>query len=240
MSHVSLNTSQAFLLSRQRAEQDATRPDFQFWHEVFDQAHGSAADGASHGQGDAGGMLHSGQPAVRSTASARPDSATAGHAGQAASPSGQGGIGQPQVVPAWQTVRSPSLQVPGLVGVVTSPTPAGAGNAAAAAVSEASLAEAVSWPQQAASSAAPDATEPESAIRAHVMVSAEGELKVALRAHRGLSVSQALAAVAQAVNQAGESGEQVEQVVLNGERIYQRVSERQTGAKTSSTFELKC
>lgn len=238
MTHVASATSQAFLQTRQPAEQDTARPDFQFWHEVFDQAHGNAADSSAHEQGDTHGARHDAQVATRSGFSAHLDAAATGHANQVPQQGSSGAGAGAGTGGALMASRASTLLTPGLLAVPVSSVHGDGLDTGAATALESAQSDELT--QRDAAQASLKDAEPESAIRAHVVVNAEGELKVALRAQRGLSVSQALAAVAQAVQQAGESSDQVEQVVLNGERIYQRVSERQTGAKGSSTFELKC
>ena len=82
--------------------------------------------------------------------------------------------------------------------------------------------------------------EVEAAIRAHVMQTADGDWKVSLRASKGVSVAQALAAVAQAIQHEAMPNGDVAQVTLNGTCIYQQANPSGSSASASPVFELKC
>lgn len=83
-------------------------------------------------------------------------------------------------------------------------------------------------------------SEAQAAIRAHVVQMASGDWKVTLRAHRGLSVAQALAAAAQAVQPDGSVFGQISQVVLNGQLVHGETDQAEGASSASSTFELRC
>jgi hypothetical protein len=90
---------------------------------------------------------------------------------------------------------------------------------------------------QACTSGSPEA---DNALRAHVCQTAAGDWKVTLRANKGLSVAQALAAAAQATqHSAGAAPGQIKQVVFNGLSIYQQADHAEAESSASSSFELR-
>lgn len=90
---------------------------------------------------------------------------------------------------------------------------------------------------QAGTAASPEA---DNTLRAHVCQTAAGDWKVTLRASKGLSVAQALAAAAQATQQsAGAAPGQIKQVVFNGLSIYQQADRAEAEPSASSSFEFQ-
>lgn len=240
MSSILPMDTQGGMVQRQATQADAARPDFQYWHEVFDQAHGNTPDPMRSGHFDL-------------PPSALDEGPSSGHEGLT-----QAGQRLPAVSKqssqvlslesqiAARGVNVPATVVEGLASaalVVSVPViqPEDIGRGSRANPRELGAADdAAETTQTPRSFSASDELQAEAGIRAHVMLTEVGGLRVALRAQRGLSVSQALAAAAQALSHQDNSDSHVEQVVLNGERIYQKTSEHPVATGASSTFELKC
>lgn len=239
MSSVLPTDTQAVMARRQAVEADVTRPDFQYWHEVFDQTHGREADPMRSNRFDLPPsaldeslslrrecVVDAAQPMVSQRLPQAPSLASSANA--------RG------VIPSASIVDGLASVVNGAGIPVSSSESKFSGVRCASAGLARMVEDAAEAAQTPLPFPAPDEPQAEAGIHAHVMLTETGGLRVALRVQRGLSMSQALAAAAQAVGSQDTSGGHVEQVILNGERIYQNTSERPVKTGASSSFELKC
>lgn len=240
MSSISPLDTQAVMARRQATQADAARPDFQYWHEVFDQAHGSTPDPTRPGHFDLpSSALDEGAFSGREGLTQADQSLPAASKQSPQflsleSPAAARGMNMPATVA--EGLASAELAV-SVAFIPPEDTGGGSrGNPRLFGAVE-DVAEITQTPR---SFSGADELQAEAGIRAHVMLTEAGGLRVALRAQRGLSVSQALAAAAQALSHQDNAESHVEQVVLNGERIYQNTNERPVATGASSTFELKC
>ncbi len=242
MSSVQVLDLSAVVLPHQGKRDTAVRPDFQFWHEVFDQAQGGGGESANRRAPDDLGTetAPSGQMGGRDEAAVMDrqplDSEVPSAPGDVPS-----NASSQERQPAVNTLRA-GLCTPtdaAIAGLALPLERASVESLGLIAVAE----EAQAVGQNAAPPVSSNDHQVDVGLRAHVMATLDGQLKVVLRAHQGgLSVAQALVAVAQAVDQAGGSGGDVAQVVLNGACIYQQAVPARPlqGDTTAPRFELKC
>lgn len=224
-------------LQRTAAEAAPARPDFQFWHEVFDQARGAASQGGPGGDSESRqdprlapdqGRSQQGKP---SSQTGTVHTATHDHGMVTAS-----SVAQAMAQPLGGRAALLSGGLP-YAPMPAMPLSAGALHE----LSHADIAD-KNAANPGTHHALADDAQAQAALQAHVMLTETGDYKVALRASRHVSAAQALSAVAQALAQQepGSTDAQVEQVVLNGKAVYQRGAGRDVGLPASSTFELKC
>lgn len=210
--------------------------DFQYWHDVFEQAQGPGVQTQAcqpgpneplPSEGTLRAARQQGDASIAASAVGSQDDAIRGGSGAKLT-------GRPsQLGDSHQPSARPML----IIGGQAFRHPLGASSelSAQSDVSDAPLVEQLADGGLASPS---EREQIDAALHAHVMQTATGDWKVALRSPRSLSVAQALAAVAQALQQEGMPTGQVEQVMLNGACIYQQAS--QAGASASSTFEIQC
>lgn len=221
-------------------ESGVTRPDFHYWHQVFDQAHsrGLHAGRSGHEESRQSAVPESPSP-CRETTLATAQLVSGPHLPQTACSASSVSAVRPDLPADFFDEQGPLVSIADANDVLSARGACGAGRATTWQAPAAVVADAAAQAPQLAPRSR-DTQIDESRIQAHVMWTESGDLKVALRAQRGLSVSQALAAAAQAAAGHGASDVQVEQVVLNGERIYQNTSKRPVMTGASAPFEMKC
>lgn len=214
-----------------RQEQQVHRPDFGFWHQVFDQAHGSAVDSRmSH---DPGRNIRQAPMPWQSSKSGHP-----GFDGSRVRQEPGALLGEVQHP---QTPCPSELGAePGISDSRTAPPCLFTPQRSAASAEEMSRGVAEHARSESLRLREPSRSE-EVILKAHLMQTEEGRLKVALRAPRSLSPQQALVALGQALTQdGGAAADLVEQVVMNGKPIYQAASGQSSESPGTHLFDLKC
>jgi hypothetical protein len=210
----------------------------EFWRDVFDHAKGVGVHEQPQQLDDRG--RQSG-PEVRQSNAAGPQPDAAPRQGGRSSSASQFMLIS-SVSPQSEFVGTGVIASPALFsGGLFLPIPQAAGAAVAEAdASGSALREQAREVGQgpAGASVSPEA---DAALHAHVSRTAAGDWKVTLRANKGMSVAQALAAAAQATqHSAGAAPGQIKQVVLNGRPIYQQTSQAEAEPSASCSFELRC
>jgi hypothetical protein len=228
------------------AKNNAAAPvDFAYWHEVFDQVHGSIKNdgrGTSNARDQADGQPPQPLRVVQADDAPHRTSSADRQINSSAS------LSTSLAMSAWSTQGAESHE-PSQVRVASSKMEAGRLSAANG-DSGALTGAAESGNQWAGATEASvqaqrrrhlvKSSPPEQPLAAHLLRTATGDLHVVLRAHQELSVGQALGAVAQAMNNEPEMHGRVTQVMLNGHRIYQADRQPEAVAAVISKFELNC
>ncbi|MGC4061430.1 MAG: hypothetical protein QM749_11535 [Aquabacterium sp.] len=217
--------------SARRVDTGASQADLQFWQDVFDRAKGIGVDAGATGIADEASVPSPQSASPRTTAQAlvRTQTMAATQAAELLDHDAPLAGFQRAAVGAAQ----PAKPVWTLEGQVLHSQASGS-----ASVSDDGQGAAHIERIPGGEAAASDTPEAASSLNAHVMQTAEGDWKVALRTTKKLSTAQALSAVADALARDGVPGGQVSEVMLNGTRIYQQ--QTPPGPAASSTFELKC
>lgn len=210
--------------------------DLDFWRQVFDDAQGQAGLGQG-GQARPGGPFDAQATGRRATQAWALASVPMGKGEpeRAATPKSGGQAGPSQAVLG--AAASTGFMTVGGQVFIQQPVARSPGVASTAPAQDVSpvdrLAQSAAVATQQAVSSAP------SALRVHVSQNAQGDWCVTLRSNRALSASQALSAVAEAMGQEGMPQGRIEEVILNGQRIYTQ-PRRPNGGEASIIFELHC
>jgi hypothetical protein len=221
-------------------QRGARQPDLKFWQGVFDHARGIGLQDGS--------MPNMFEPSPVGSQRALGSAQSFGSVGISPEMSAQ-----PELLPASfehvavTQVESCEVHVlPSAVVAESSPLMSGALKAVSAGTGSGS-------PDRGHSlSAGPDRSAPvlkpmgsfseaaQAGIRVHVAQMLCGDLKVTLRAHRGLSVAQALAAAGQATHGLDPAQVRIREVMLNGVTVHGEGSGVSACVPEQTSFEFRC